>query len=328
MTMKRLLPLRIMILTGLALITAACAQTPHTLPPASNALPTIKVTVVPTVPPTPFPTLTPVPTLTPPPAVTPFPKELQQEIKVLQAQDRFLYRGNPTLSEIALTFDDGPQAYYTPQILAVLRHYGIKATFFCVGYLVKRYPDLVKQEYAAGHLEGNHSWSHPYLPSMASAKILWQLTRTSEAIQKAIGGQPTFFRPPYGAYDTKVLTQANSLGLTIVMWNVDPEDWSMPGSKAIIARVLRHVGKGSIILLHDGGGNRAQTVQALPIIIESLLRRGFKFVTLQQMVDHLHSKKYQSTALAHITSSSAIMLRDYPLSRRRQDWPFNSVDAG
>ncbi|HEY6408949.1 MAG TPA: polysaccharide deacetylase family protein [Ktedonobacteraceae bacterium] len=313
--MKRLLLLRIMILTGLVLISAACAQPPHTIPPASNVHPAISATAVPTAPPTP----TPLPTLTPPPPVTPFPGELQQEVAVLKAHDRLFNQGNPTLSEIALTFDDGPHAYSTPKILAILRHYRINATFFCVGYLVKRHPDLVQQEYAAGHLVGNHSWSHPYLPSLASSKILWQLAMTSETIQKAIGRRPTFFRPPYGAYDTKVLTQANRLGLTIVMWNVDPEDWSMPGSKTIISRVLRRVGSGSIILMHDGGGMRAQTVQALPTIIESLLRRGFTFVTLQQMADHLHRKSHQSITPAHTINSSATVLRGYPLSRRRKD---------
>ncbi len=299
--MKRLRLLRIMLLTALALITAACAQAPHTLPPASNVRPTEFVTTMPTASPTPLPTptLTPSPPVTPTPSppVTPFPGELQQEIAVLEAHDRLIYHGNPTLREIALTFDDGPHAYYTPQILAILRHYRINATFFCLGYLVIRHPDLVQQEYAAGPVVGNHSWSHPYLPSLASSKILWQLAKASETIQKALGRWPTFFRPPYGAFDAKVLTQANRLGLTIVMWKVDPEDWSIPGSNAIISRVLSRAGNGSIILLHDGGGNRAQTVQALPIIIESLLRRGFTFVTLQQMVDHLHKKPHWSTAL-------------------------------
>jgi peptidoglycan-N-acetylglucosamine deacetylase len=327
--MKRLLLLRIMLPTALALITVACAQTPHTLPPASIVRPAESATAVPTAPPTPLPTPTPVPTLTPPPPATPFPSELQQEIAVLQARDRLFYQGNPGLREIALTFDDGPHAYYTPQILAILRHYRINATFFCVGYLVIRHLDLVQQEYAAGHVVGNHSWSHPYLPSLASSKILWQLAKASEIIQKATGRWPTFFRPPYGAYNAKVLTQANRLGLTIVMWKVDPEDWSMPGSNAIISRVLSRASSGSIILLHDGGGNRSQTVQALPIIIESLLRRGFTFVTLQQMVDHLHKKMHQSTTPAHTINSSAIILKGYPLSRRRKDmWtPFAAMHA-
>lgn len=321
--MKRLLllPLHLMILTGLSLIAVACTQTPHTLSPVNAVRPAISATAVPTDSPTPLPTPTPVPTLTPLPPVTPFPKGFQQEVAVLQAHDHLFYHGDPKRREIALTFDDGPNIYYTPQILTILRQYRINATFFCMGSLVKRHADLVQQEDGAGHWVGNHSWSHPYLPFLASSKILWQLATTSETIQKAIGRWPIFFRPPYGAYDAKVLTQANRLGLTIVMWNVDPEDWSMPGSNAIISRVLRRAGNGSIILMHDGGGNRAQTVQALPIIIESLLRRGFTFVTLQQMVDHLHRKMHRATTLAHTIGSSAIVLRGYPFSRRRKVVP-------
>jgi peptidoglycan/xylan/chitin deacetylase (PgdA/CDA1 family) len=320
--MKRLLlyPLHVILLTGLALITVASTQTPHTLSPVNAVRPTISARAVPTASPTPLPTPTPTPP-TPPPPVKPFPWGFQQEVTVLQAHDRLLYYGNPTRREIALTFDDGPNANYTPQILIILRRYRIKATFFCIGSLVKRRPDLVQQEYSAGNLVGNHTWSHPYLPSLASSKILWQLATTSRTIQKAIGRWPIFFRPPYGAYDANVLTQANRLGLTTVMWNVDPDDWSMPGSNAIISRVLSWAGSGSIILMHDGGGNRAQTVQALPIIIESLLRRGFTFVTLQQMVDHLHQlhKKMhqaaQATTLAHTIGASTIVLSGYPFSR-------------
>ena len=320
--MKRLLlhPLHIMILTGLALITVTCAQTPHTLSPVNTVHPAISARAMPTASPTPLPT----PTPTPPPPVTPFPRGYQQEVAVLQAHDRLFYYGNPTRREIALTFDDGPNANYTPQILIILRRYRIKATFFCIGSLVKRRPDLVQQEYSAGNLVGNHTWSHPYLPSLASSKILWQLAVTSRTIQKAIGRWPIFFRPPYGAYDAKVLTQANRLGLTTVMWSVDPDDWSMAGSNAIISRVLSWAGSGSIILMHDGGGNRAQTVQALPIIIESLLRQGFTFVTLQQMVDHLHhlhKKMHQAaaTTLAHTIGASTIVSSGYPFSRRRKN---------
>ena len=325
--MKRLLlhPLHIMILTGLALITVTCSQIPHTLSSVNTVHPAKSARTVPTASPTSLPTATPVPTPTPLPPVTPFPRGYQQEVAVLQAHDRLFYYGNPTRREIALTFDDGPNANYTPQILIILRRYRIKATFFCIGSLVKRRPDLVQQEYSAGNLVGNHTWSHPYLPSLASSKILWQLSVTSRTIQKAIGRWPIFFRPPYGAYDAKVLTQANRLGLTTVMWNVDPEDWSMPGSNAIISRVLSWAGSGSSILMHDGGGNRAHTVQALPIIIESLLRRGFTFVTLQQMVGHLHHlhkkthQAAQATTLAHTIGASTIVLSGYPFSRRRKN---------
>jgi len=228
----------------------------------------------------------PISTSTPSP-IRPFPDQLWQEIAVLQGQNRFLYNGNRGLSEVALTFDDGPNPYYTPQILAILQQYGIKATFFCIGRQVAAYPDLVRQEYAAGNIIGNHSWSHPDLGLLSSDAILKQINMTSDAISQAIGVQPTFFRPPYGVFDTQVLTQANLLGLTTVIWNDEARDWLLPGTGVITSRILGLAGNGAIILLHDGGGDRSQTVAALPTIITTLRARGLKFVTLQQLANDL-----------------------------------------
>ena len=186
-----------------------------------------------------------------------------------------------------MTFDDGPNPYYTSQVLAVLQHYRIKATFFCVGRQVAEYPDLVKQEYAAGNLIGNHSWSHPNMGLLSSSDISTQINLTSDTIQKTIGVRPTFFRPPYGVFNSNVLTQANLLGLTTVIWNDEARDWLRPGIDVISSRILGLVGNGAIVLLHDGGGDRSQTVAALPTIITTLQSQGYKFVTLQQMVNDL-----------------------------------------
>ncbi len=219
--------------------------------------------------------------------ITPFPTLLWQEIAALQAQNRFLYYGNQSIPEVALTFDDGPNPYYTQQVLAVLQQYGIKATFFCIGRQVAQYPSLVKQEYAAGNVIGNHTWSHANLTQLSSDTILTQINTTSDAIQQAIGVRPTFFRPPYGVINTNVLTQANQLGLTTIVWNDEARDWTTPGISVISSRILGLAGNGAIILLHDGGGNRSQTVAALPTIITSLQQQGYTFVTLPQMVHDL-----------------------------------------
>lgn len=219
--------------------------------------------------------------------ITPFPTLLWQEIAALQTQNRFLYDGNPSLPEVALTFDDGPNPYYTQQVLAVLQQYGIKATFFCIGRQVAEYPWLVQQEYAAGNVIGNHTWSHPDLTKLSSDDILTQINTTSDAIQQAIGVRPTFFRPPYGVFNANVLTQANQLGLTTIIWNDEARDWTTPGISVISSRILGLAGNGAIILLHDGGGNRSQTVAALPTIITSLRQQGYTFVTLPQMVHDL-----------------------------------------
>lgn len=215
--------------------------------------------------------------------------------------------GNTHLAEIALTFDDGPNRYYTPRVLAILQRYGVQATFFDVGYLVKDYPDIVRQEYNNGNIVGNHSWSHPELTLLSASAISSQLTATSNAIQTTIGVWPIFFRPPYGAFNRTVLDEASSLGVTTVLWDDTAEDWALPGVSVIVNRILYSAHNGAIILLHDGGGNRIQTVAALPTIIRDLKNRGFTFVTLQRLVDDLVTTSSQSAysdILDTLTSST------------------------
>ncbi len=212
---------------------------------------------------------------------------MKQEIARLRAQDHILYSGNVHLPEIALTFDDGPDPYYTPQILDILQQYGVKATFFCIGRQVAAYPRLVRRAYEAGHVIGNHSWDHPDIGILSTADICKQLNRTSDAIQAVIGERSTFFRPPYGSLSRQVLIQTSRLGLITIMWNDKAEDWARPGIDFIIRHAL-DAANGTVILLHDGDEDRSQTVAALPAIIAGLQERGFQFVTVQQMVDHLH----------------------------------------
>lgn len=200
---------------------------------------------------------------------------------------RPLFQGNPRLPEIALTFDDGPQPSSTPQVLAILRRFGIQATFFCIGRQVAAYPTLVRQEQAYGDLVEDHTWSHPNLISLPTPLLDQQIQLTAQTISRLSGIPPLFVRPPFGATDARVLARAQRLMLSIVLWNVDPRDWSLPGSGTIAARVLSATHNGSIILLHDGGGNRAQTIAALPAIITALRARGLRFVTIQQLIDDL-----------------------------------------
>ncbi len=210
-----------------------------------------------------------------------------------------LFNGNTHMPEIALTFDDGPNPYYTPQILAILKQYGVEATFFDIGYLVADYPNIVRQEHNQQNIVANHSWSHPDLTYFSAKAIQSQLTSTTHIIQATIGVRPTFFRPPYGAINNTVLAQARNLHYTTVLWDGSAEDWNLPGVNAIVSRILHYARNGAIILLHDGGGNRAQTVAALPISITSLKNRGFRFVTVQQLVDDLvipYAQKTKNTS--------------------------------
>ena len=218
-----------------------------------------------------------------------------------------LFNGNTHLPEIALTFDDGPNPYYTPQVLAILQRFGVKATFFDVGYLVGDYPNIVRQEYNQGNIVANHSWSHPQLTLLSAPAILSQITSTSHVIQAAIGVRPTFFRPPYGAMNRTVLAEARYAGETTVLWDDTAEDWRLPGAGFIVSKILRLARNGAIILMHDGGGNRAQTIAALPIIITALKHRGFHFVTIQQLVEDSVARPSQS-AYSNILSSTKTSL--------------------
>src|SRR2546430_15554379 len=188
-----------------------------------------------------------------------------------------LFDGNTHIPEIALTFDDGPNPFYTPQVLTILQQYRVKATFFDVGYLVADYPNIVRQEYNQGNTVANHSWSHPEMTLLSAQAIESQLTFTSKAIQDAIGVRPNFFRPPYGSVNSTVLAKARYLGFTTVLWDGSAADWTLPGVSFIVNKSLNYARDGAILLLHDGGGNRSQTVAALPIIIATLKSRGYKF---------------------------------------------------
>lgn len=238
---------------------------------------------------------TPVPSTPQVQPVTPFPKTLKAQVAALEAHDRFFYNGNIDLPEVALTFDDGPSPAYTPQVLAILKRYHVKATFFDIGRLVKAYPDLARQELKDGHIVGNHTWTHPDLPLLTTSQIKAEIKQTSDAIQQAIGVRPTFMRPPYGDISTRVLPVINSFGLTAVIWDNEAQDWALPGTSVIVTRVLNLAHNGTIILLHDGGGTRIQTVQALPIIIERLRARGYRFVTMNQIVADIHKNHAKGT---------------------------------
>jgi peptidoglycan/xylan/chitin deacetylase (PgdA/CDA1 family) len=229
------------------------------------------------------------PAFVPQPSPQPIPSlptNYQQQVNILQAKNRFFYHGNVNLPEVALTFDDGPNPPFTSRVLDVLQRYDVKASFFEVGYLARRYPDLVRREVADGHTVGNHTWNHAHLPALSTTGITKEINDTSDELQKITGTRPTFFRPPYGETDNRTLTVVNNLGLTTFIWNAMASDWLRPDPSVISFRVTNVARNGMIILLHDGGGDRTNTVVALSTIIQNLRVRGFRFVTLSQLVDH------------------------------------------
>jgi peptidoglycan/xylan/chitin deacetylase (PgdA/CDA1 family) len=181
---------------------------------------------------------------------------------------------------VALTFDDGPSEY-TARILAILRRFHVPATFFVVGNEVERRPNLVRRELAAGMDVGNHSYSHPYRPPFdrqPHPRILREIAR-GRAVLTPLGHDPTLFRPPGGTYSDYVLEATGAVGERVVLWSVDPTDWE-PGLtwKQVARNVLGAVHPGSIVIMHDGGGDRTATVRALPKIIRGLRKKGLRLV--------------------------------------------------
>jgi peptidoglycan-N-acetylglucosamine deacetylase len=180
---------------------------------------------------------------------------------------------------IALTIDDGPNPVYTPQVLRLLEKYRVTATFSMIGIEVESYPGVARDVASAGHVIANHTWTHPDLAMLAPAAIDDQMNRATGAIHKVTGRVPTLFRAPYGAWSPAVLRRCAQTGMTPLDWSVDPRDWSRPGVSSIVGNIMANTRTGSIILEHDGGGNRSQTVAALKIVLPRLLAEGYHFHT-------------------------------------------------
>ena len=204
---------------------------------------------------------------------------------VLAAQDMIVLRMRPTPKDklIALTFDDGPWPGQTEKILGILKHEGIHATFFMLGVRIKAAPQLARQVAADGNLIGDHTLGHRLLTTQTAKEVNRQIVGGLTWIHRATGVNATWFRPPYGAIDQKVWKETRSLKLRVALWDVDTRDWARPGVKKIVKTADKHARRGAIILMHDGGGNRTQTIKALPTIIHDLKKRGFVFVTLNEL---------------------------------------------
>jgi peptidoglycan/xylan/chitin deacetylase (PgdA/CDA1 family) len=190
---------------------------------------------------------------------------------------------------VALTFDDGP-SIYTAQVLDTLAEYDIKATFFLIGRNVERYPELARRELAEGHAVGNHTYSHPMWAAIEDSRHLErELEGGALAIQRATGFRPTLFRPPHGWRSPWMVQLACRDGYTVVTWSVSPDDWRRPPAQVIANRVLQQVRPGMIVLLHDGLDMRVSppmrnTLDALPALIEGLRAKGYRLVTVPELM--------------------------------------------
>jgi cellulose synthase/poly-beta-1,6-N-acetylglucosamine synthase-like glycosyltransferase/peptidoglycan/xylan/chitin deacetylase (PgdA/CDA1 family) len=200
--------------------------------------------------------------------------------------------GSQDRQKIALTFDDGPDPQYTSRVLDVLEQFHVPATFFVTGMSADRHANLLKRELEAGHAIGNHTFTHPDLTTISTPQLQFELNATERVFESQLGRQSLLFRPPYGedvdpvtADQLKPLLTTSAMGYYTVGMQIDPEDWRSPGVDQIVQQVLRQAAAGGhVILLHDGGGDRTQTVTALPKIIEELRARGYELVLVSELM--------------------------------------------
>jgi peptidoglycan/xylan/chitin deacetylase (PgdA/CDA1 family) len=183
---------------------------------------------------------------------------------------------------IAMTFDDGPSPETTPRLLDILKQRNIKATFFMIGQNAERNPTIVKRILAEGHEIGNHSWTHPQLSKLSDDRVTEEINKTQNAIKDASGYTPILMRPPYGAITARQKEWIEKqFGLSVIIWSVDPFDWKRPGASVIEQRILAGARPGAIVLSHD---IHKQTVDAMPATLDALAAKGFKFVTVSQLI--------------------------------------------
>lgn len=214
-----------------------------------------------------------------------FKNNLSRQVK--KFPHSFFVQGNTTKKRIALTFDDAPDTVHTEKVLAILNKYNVKATFFLVGFKMERHPKIVEQIYEQGHDVGNHSYSHPNFTEYSTNSIMReQILKTEKLFQEILGVRPKMIRPPYGQIRDGQIRHLEKKGYKIIDWSVDSFDWhpQKNASETIVERVLDYAHSGAIILLHAGGLNKENTVEALPALIVTLKNNGYEFVTVEELL--------------------------------------------
>ncbi len=195
----------------------------------------------------------------------------------------FVKEGSTRAREIALTFDDGPGPY-TPAILDVLERFHVHATFFEIGEMLRYFSASTLRELRDGDVVGDHTETHPEMAALSAHAQHEELFEQIARIELLGGPRPVLFRPPYGSYDATTMRELHALRLLMVLWSVDTDDYLQPGVSVIVQRALAGARPGAIILMHDAGGTRTQTIAALPTIIRALRARGFRLVTVPQLL--------------------------------------------
>ncbi len=207
-------------------------------------------------------------------------------ISFIPVNGAVLKKGDTNKKKIALTFDDGPSKANTEAILAVLKEYNIKATFFVIGENAEKDPDRIRSIFDAGHEIGNHSYSHIYISKVSENTLRQEIQKTENILTEITGVRPRVFRPPGGFYNDASLAIVESMGYECVLWSVDTRDWSMPKSDTVVSQVELNASEGDIILFHDLEDKRLPTAKALKRIIPYLIENGYEFVTVSQLFEN------------------------------------------
>jgi peptidoglycan/xylan/chitin deacetylase (PgdA/CDA1 family) len=195
----------------------------------------------------------------------------------------FIREGRPRKREVALTFDDGPGPY-TPQVLRILREHHVTATFFEVGLMLPSFNHSTTEQTHHGYAIGDHTYDHPHMEALTKTQQAAELKSTATALKRYGAPYPRLFRPPYGSFDRDTIDLLHRQRMLMVLWSTDTEDYTDPGADAIAERALAGAHPGAIILLHDAGGDRSQTLTALPKIIRGLRKRHLRPVTIPKLV--------------------------------------------
>ncbi|MGE5658677.1 MAG: polysaccharide deacetylase family protein [Actinomycetota bacterium] len=230
-------------------------------------------------------------------AATPTPQPSAQPLVFApppQFRGATVYRATHEQAKvIALTFDDGPSPD-TLKVLEVLQKSKVSATFFCLGANLKEYPDIAKRVVKEGHAIGNHTWHHFYKQVDATTAAA-EIDHTAIHIYRATGAKSFLFRPPGGRLNNGLADYAKKKNYVVVMWSIDTKDYLLPPATTLAHRVISQAHPGAIVLMHDGGGNRHRTIEALPTIISQLKQQGYRFVTVPELLQ-MQSTKKQETA--------------------------------
>ncbi len=219
------------------------------------------------------------------PATTAAYRRESRAISRVLAYTPFVSRGSPAKREVALTIDDGPGPL-TPRFVATLKRLNAPATFFVVGQQLNDFDQGLRDEIRAGFAIGDHTERHAKMASLPPAQQNKQIQDAALRIRSYGVPYPRLFRPPFGAFNRQTLTTLHGHRMLAVLWSVDTGDFAQPGTNAIVERAVQGAKPGGIILMHDGGGDRSQTLAALPAIVHRLRARGYKLVTVPQMLLH------------------------------------------